>query len=73
MSKQVKKSAIHHHFVIEQHEDKSISLSVGEGKMKAFLREVAAEVNFQYADEWNTQTFGSKLIDFLNGVDTEKA
>lgn len=67
MSKQVKKSAIHHHFVIEQLEDKSITISVKDGNTKAILREVSSEVNFEYADEWNTQTFGSKLIDFLNG------
>lgn len=30
------------------------------------LREIAASVNFEYDPKWNTQTFGSKLIDYVN-------
>ena len=30
------------------------------------LREIAASINFEYDPKWNTQTFGSKLIDYIN-------
>lgn len=33
---------------------------------KKALREISNEVGFTYQDKWNTQQFGSKLVDFLN-------
>ena len=33
---------------------------------KGALREIAASINFEYDPKWNTQTFGSKLIDYIN-------
>ena len=33
---------------------------------KGALREIAASINFEYDPNWNTQTFGSKLIDYIN-------
>ena len=33
---------------------------------KGALREIAASINFEYDPKWNTQTFGSKLIDYVN-------
>ena len=33
--------------------------------IKAVLREIAEKMNFPYDKAWNTQTFGSKLVDFL--------
>lgn len=32
---------------------------------KAALREIAGNVGFEFDPNWNTQQFGSKLIDFL--------
>lgn len=31
------------------------------------LREIAAKEGFEYDPKWNTQHFGSKLVDFING------
>lgn len=33
---------------------------------KGALREIAQEIGFDYDDNWNTRTFGSKLIDALS-------
>ncbi|MBQ3579600.1 MAG: hypothetical protein II975_01205 [Bacteroidales bacterium] len=33
---------------------------------KGALREISAEVGFEYDPNWNTQQFGSKLVDFIN-------
>ncbi|MBQ4433184.1 MAG: hypothetical protein II894_03400 [Bacteroidales bacterium] len=33
---------------------------------KAALREISEKVGFEYDPNWNTQQFGSKLIDFVN-------
>ena len=33
---------------------------------KAALREIAGNVGFEFDPNWNTQQFGSKLVDFLN-------
>jgi lipopolysaccharide assembly outer membrane protein LptD (OstA) len=33
---------------------------------KAALREIAGNVGFEFDPNWNTQQFGSKLIDFVN-------
>lgn len=35
-------------------------------KTKPELRKIAAEIGFTYDENWNTQTLGSKLIDFIN-------
>lgn len=36
------------------------------GNTKGALREIAESINFKYEPTWNTQTFGSKLIDYVN-------
>ena len=33
----------------------------------AALREISAHIGFKADSKWNTQQFGSKLIDFING------
>lgn len=33
---------------------------------KGALREIAKEIGFEYDDKWNTQNFGSKLINALS-------
>lgn len=50
---------------------------------KGALREIAEKIGFEVDPKWNTQQFGSKLVDFINGkgkgtiaiaqIDTEKA
>lgn len=36
------------------------------GNTISALREIAGNVGFNYEPTWNTQTFGSKLVDFIN-------
>ena len=33
---------------------------------KGALREIAGEIGFNYDESWNTQQFGSKLVDYIN-------
>lgn len=35
---------------------------------KGALREIADNVHFEYDSKWNTQQFGSKLIDYVNSL-----
>ena len=34
--------------------------------VKGVLREISAELGFNYDPKWNTRQFGSKLVDFIN-------
>lgn len=47
-----------------QNDDNSINLEVDNAK--GLMRLISQQTGFQYDDEWNTQTLGSKLIDFIN-------
>lgn len=47
-----------------QNDDNSINLEVDNAK--GLMRLISKQTGFQYDDEWNTQTLGSKLIDFIN-------
>lgn len=44
---------------------KLISSNTSITPVKPILREIAKEVNFQFNEDWNTQTLGSKLVDYL--------
>jgi len=35
--------------------------------IKGALREIAEKIGFEVDPKWNTQQFGSKLVDFING------
>ena len=37
----------------------------GHGNVKKELRAISKEMGFPYDESWNTQTFGSKLVDYL--------
>ncbi len=37
----------------------------GHGNVKKELRAISKEMGFSYDESWNTQTFGSKLVDYL--------
>ena len=37
------------------------------GNTKDALRDIAKKINFQYDENWNTRTFGSKIITLLGG------
>ena len=37
------------------------------GNTKDALRDIAKKINFQYDENWNTRTFGSKIIASLGG------
>ena len=37
------------------------------GNTKDALRDIAKKINFQYNENWNTRTFGSKIITLLGG------
>lgn len=45
--------------------DQRIKIIEDYKNIKAVLREIAEKMNFPYDKAWNTQTFGSKLFDFL--------
>lgn len=45
--------------------DQRIKIIEDYKNIKAVLREIAEKMNLPYDKAWNTQTFGSKLVDFL--------
>ena len=45
--------------------DQRIKIIEDYKNIKAVLREIAEKMNFPYDKAWNTQTFGSKLVNFL--------
>lgn len=51
-------------YLIEQYDNNSIKVT--SDSTCSALRLLSKEINFEYDGEWNTQTFGSKLIDFIN-------
>jgi len=42
------------------------------GNTIAILRKIAEQVGMTPQDNWNTRQFGSKLVDFINGVETSE-
>ncbi|OOF36387.1 hypothetical protein [Rodentibacter heidelbergensis] len=66
----IKKSAKHGNFVIQQGENNSISIICDNTRQA--LRDIAKEIGMEYEQEWNTQYFGHRLINFINGVDTTR-
>ena len=57
------------YFIGIQHDAKVVVSKDGSAcdNTKAALREVAEKVGFEVDPKWNTQQFGSKLVDYLNG------
>lgn len=67
---EIKKSAKHGNFVIQQAENDSISIICDNTKQA--LRDIANEIGMEFDSDWNTQYFGHRLINFINGVDTTR-
>lgn len=67
MATNIKKSAKHGNFMIAQSENNSITIICD--NTKEALRHIADEVGMAYEKDWNTQSLGSKLINFLNEVE----
>lgn len=61
-----KKTAISGEYIISVKDDGAIEVHRQYDNVKGALREISEKVGFEYAPEWNTRQFGSKLIDFLN-------
>ena len=59
------KSAISGEYIIQKEDSGSIVVYRIYDNTKAALREISEKVGFEYDPKWNTQQFGSKLIDFL--------
>ncbi|MDD6583040.1 MAG: hypothetical protein PUF10_10265 [Bacteroidales bacterium] len=59
------KSAISGEYIIQKEDSGSIVVYRVYDNTKAALREISEKVGFEYDPNWNTQQFGSKLIDFL--------
>lgn len=59
------KSAISGEYIIQKEDSGSIVVYRVYDNTKAALREISEKVGFEYDPKWNTQQFGSKLIDFL--------
>lgn len=66
----IKKSAKHGNFVIEQYENNSVSIICDNTRQA--LRDIATELGMPYEADWNTQYFGHRVINFINGVDTTR-
>ena len=67
---EIKKSAKHGNFIIQQAENDSVSI-VCDNTRQA-LRDIANEIGMEFDPEWNTRYFGHRLINFINGVDTTR-
>lgn len=66
---QVKKSATHKDYTIVVMKDNKVVVCKGDeyyDNTKGVLREIAEKLGFEVDPKWNTQQFGSKLVDFLN-------
>lgn len=61
-----KKSAISGEYIITVEDYGSITVHRVYDNTIGALREIAEKVGFEYDEKWNTRTFGSKLVDFLN-------
>lgn len=61
-----KKSAISGEYIITVEDSGSITVHRVYDNTKGALREIAEKVGFEYDENWNTRTFGSTLVDFLN-------
>ena len=61
-----KKSAISGEYIITVEDSGSITVHRVYDNTIDTLREIAEKVGFEYDEKWNTRTFGSKLVDFLN-------
>lgn len=61
-----KKSAISGEYIITVEDSSSITVHRVYDNTIGALREIAEKVGFEYDEKWNTRTFGSKLVDFLN-------
>lgn len=65
----MKKQATYGNYSISIAANNSVSV-ICQGEVcknaKAALREIADQVGYSYEKAWNTQQFGSKLVDFLN-------
>ena len=57
-------------YVVTKRENGSIETyrDFGKGKVREALRIIAAENNMEVDPDWNTQTFGRKLVAFLESV-----
>ena len=51
--------------VMETHNNDKLIVKCG--NTKDALRDIAKKINFQYDENWNTRTFGSKIIASLGG------
>lgn len=61
-----KKIASSGEYIITKHETGSIEVHRVYDNTKGALREIAEKIGFEYDPNWNTRTFGAKLIDELN-------
>ncbi len=60
-----KKTATTGEYIITQLDSGSIEVYREYDNVKGALREISEKEGFEYDPNWNTRTFGSKLIDFL--------
>lgn len=67
---EIKKSAKHGNFVIQQAENDSVSIICDNTRQA--LRDIANEIGMEFDPEWNTRYFGHRLINFINEVDTTR-
>ncbi len=67
---EIKKSAKHGNFIIQQAENDSVSIICDNTRQA--LRDIANEIGMEFDPEWNTRYFGHRLINFINGVDTTR-
>lgn len=67
---EIKKYTVVGNYKIVQNEDNTIEVFNGGVKVTTStidaLRNISDKISFLYSDKWNTQTFGSKLIDHVN-------
>lgn len=60
-----KKTATTGEYIINQLESGSIEVFREYDNVIGALREISEKEGFEYDPKWNTRTFGSKLIEFL--------
>lgn len=60
-----KKTATTGEYIINQLESGSIEVFRVYDNVIGALREISEKEGFEYDSKWNTRTFGSKLIEFL--------
>lgn len=61
-----RKSAICGEYIVTVEDSGSVEVYRIYDNTKEALREIAKAFGFEYDPNWNTRSFGSKLVDFIN-------